>query len=202
MSDKNHNNKKNHEQDKHTSPKVADEQPEVMDILDGEAEENEVEAELDENARLQNELDEARAEIEKEKKEYLFLMADFDNFRKRVLKEKADIIKNAAERVLQGFLPIVDDFERGLVAAAESSEAESIRKGMELIYNKLIKYLQSQGVKAMETDGADFNPDFHEAIAIIPAPSDDLKGKVLDTTQKGYMLNDKVLRHAKVAVGQ
>lgn len=202
MSDKNHNNKKNHEQDKHTSPKVADEQPEVMDILDGEAEENEVEAELDENARLQNELDEARAEIEKEKKEYLFLMADFDNFRKRVLKEKTDIIKNAAERVLQGFLPIVDDFERGLVAAAESSEAESIRKGMELIYNKLIKYLQSQGVKAMETDGADFNPDFHEAIAIIPAPSDDLKGKVLDTTQKGYMLNDKVLRHAKVAVGQ
>lgn len=202
MSDKNHNNKKNHEQDKHTSPKVADEQPEVMDILDGDAEETEVEAELDENARLQNELDEARAEIENEKKEYLFLMADFDNFRKRVLKEKADIIKNAAERVLQGFLPIVDDFERGLVAAAESSEAESIRKGMELIYNKLIKYLQSQGVKAMETDGADFNPDFHEAIAIIPAPSDDLKGKVLDTTQKGYMLNDKVLRHAKVAVGQ
>lgn len=202
MSDKNHNNKKNHEQDKHTAPKAADEQPEVMDILDEEAEENEVEAELDENARLQNELDEARAEIEKEKKEYLFLMADFDNFRKRVLKEKADIIKNAAERVLQGFLPIVDDFERGLVAAAESSEAESIRKGMELIYNKLIKYLQSQGVKAMETDGADFNPDFHEAIAIIPAPSDDLKGKVLDTTQKGYMLNDKVLRHAKVAVGQ
>lgn len=202
MSDKNHNNKKNHEQDKHTAPKAADEQPEVMDILDEEAEENEVEAELDENARLQNELDEARAEIEKEKKEYLFLMADFDNFRKRVLKEKNDIIKNAAERVLQGFLPIVDDFERGLVAAAESSEAESIRKGMELIYNKLIKYLQSQGVKAMETDGADFNPDFHEAIAIIPAPSDDLKGKVLDTTQKGYMLNDKVLRHAKVAVGQ
>lgn len=202
MSDKNHNNKKNHEQDKHTAPKAADEQPEVMDILDEEAEENEVEAELDENARLQNELDEARAEIEKEKKEYLFLMADFDNFRKRVLKEKTDIIKNAAERVLQGFLPIVDDFERGLVAAAESSEAESIRKGMELIYNKLIKYLQSQGVNAMETDGADFNPDFHEAIAIIPAPSDDLKGKVLDTTQKGYMLNDKVLRHAKVAVGQ
>lgn len=151
---------------------------------------------------LQQQLLDAQQAVEKEKKEYLFLMADFDNFRKRVLKEKADIIKNAAERVLQGFLPIVDDFERGLVAAAESSEAESIRKGMELIYNKLIKYLQSQGVKAMETDGADFNPDFHEAIAIIPAPSDDLKGKVLDTTQKGYMLNDKVLRHAKVAVGQ
>lgn len=202
MSDKNHNNKKNHEQDKHTAPKAADEQPEVMDILDEEPEEAEVEAELDENARLQNELDEARAEIEKEKKEYLFLMADFDNFRKRVLKEKADIIKNAAERVLQGLLPIVDDFERGLAAAADASDAESIRKGMELIYNKLIKYLQSQGVKAMETDGADFNPDFHEAIATIPAPSDDLKGKVLDTTQKGYMLNDKVLRHAKVAVGQ
>lgn len=201
MSDKKHNDKENKEQDK-TKAQAANEEPEVMDILDENPDEALADEEAAENASLQDELDAARAELEKEKKEYLFLMADFDNFRKRVLKEKAEIIKNAAERVLQGLLPIVDDMERGLAAAADAADAESIRKGQELIYNKFIKYLESQGVKVMETDGADFNPDFHEAIATIPAPSDDLKGKVLDTTQKGYMLNDKVLRHAKVAVGQ
>jgi len=163
---------------------------------------NHAEDEADEITRLQQELEAARTEAEKEKKEYLFLMADFDNFRKRMFKEKADIIKNASERVLLDLLPIVDDFERGLSAAASATEASAILEGMELIYTKLLKYLQSHGVTVMETDGAEFNPDFHEAIATIPAPSDDLKGKILDTTQKGYMLNDKVLRHAKVAVGQ
>ena len=167
-----------------------------------ETDDNVAEAELDENARLQNELDEARAAIEKEKKDYLFLMAEFDNYRKRVTREKADLLKNASERVLLGILPIVDDFERGLDAAASDTSAEAVREGMVLIYNKLIKYLESQGVKVMESNGAEFNADFHEAIATIPAPSEDLKGKVIDTTQKGYMLNDKVLRHAKVAVGE
>lgn len=188
-----------------SAPKTEEikDEPEVFDVLDeDETDDNVAEAELDENARLQNELDEARAAIEKEKKDYLFLMADFDNYRKRVTREKADLLKNAAERVLLGFLPIVDDFERGLDAAASDTSAEAVREGMVLIYNKLMKYLESQGVKVMESNGADFNPDFHEAIATIPAPSDELKGKVIDTTQKGYMLNDKVLRHAKVAVGE
>lgn len=144
-----------------------------------------------------------KEELAKEKKEYLFLMADFDNYRKRVTREKADLIKNAGERVLLGILPIVDDFERALQATSDGDEAsQSLRQGMEMIYNKLVKYLESQGVKAMDSTGEDFNADFHEAIATIPAPADDLKGKVLDTTQKGYMLNDKVLRHAKVAVGE
>ncbi len=199
----------NKNQHKKQEPKQAPEQeevkeqPEVLDILDeDETDDNVAEAELEENANLQNELDEARAALEKEKKEYLFLMAEFDNYRKRVTREKADLLKNAAERVLLGFLPIVDDFERGLVAAASDDSAQAVREGMELIYNKLMKYLESQGVKVMESTGADFNPDIHEAIATIPAPSDDLKGKVIDTTQKGYMLNDKVLRHAKVAVGE
>ncbi|MDE5682730.1 MAG: nucleotide exchange factor GrpE [Muribaculaceae bacterium] len=188
-----------------SAPKTEEikDEPEVFDVLDeDETDDNVAEAELDENARLQNELDEARAAIEKEKKDYLFLMADFDNYRKRVTREKADLLKNAAERVLLGFLPIVDDFERGLDAAASDTSAEAVREGMVLIYNKLMKYLESQGVKVMESNGADFNPDFHEAIATIPAPSEELKGKVIDTTQKGYMLNDKVLRHAKVAVGE
>ena len=185
------------------SAEVQEQTPEVEinDVLDNEEPAAE-EEQLAENAELQNELDAARAEIEKEKKEYLFLMADFDNYRKRVAREKADLIKNASERVLADLLPIVDDFERGLAASKNSEDAEATRKGMEIIYNKLVKFLESKGVKAMESTGADFNPDFHEAIATIPAPSDDLKGKVVDTTQKGYMLNDKVLRYAKVAVGE
>ena len=176
---------------------------EIFDVLDeDETDDNVAEAELVENTNLQNELDAARAEIEKEKKEYLFLMAEFDNYRKRVTREKADLLKNAGERVLLGLLPILDDFERGLAAAASDTSAEAVRQGMELIYNKLVKYLESQGVKAMESTGVEFNADFHEAIATIPAPSEDLKGKVIDTTQKGYMINDKVLRHAQVAVGE
>ncbi len=202
MSNKDQHKKKEEPQSA-SKPEEIKEEPEVFDVLDeDETDDNVAEAELEENARLQNELDEARAVIEKEKKEYLFLMAEFDNYRKRVTREKADLLKNAAERVLLGFLPIVDDFERGLVAAASDNSAEAVREGMELIYNKLIKYLESQGVKVMDSTGADFNPDLHEAIATIPAPSEDLKGKVIDTTQKGYMLNDKVLRHAKVAVGE
>ncbi len=181
----------------------AAEEPQIMDILnEDETDDNIAEAELAENANLQDELDAARAEIEKEKKEYLFLMADFDNYRKRVTKEKAEMLKNAGERVLLGILPIVDDFERGLAATAGDTSAEAVREGMELIYNKLVKFLESNGVKAMESTGAPFDSDLHDAIATIPAPSEDLKGKVIDTTQKGYMINDKVLRHAKVAVGE
>ncbi|MDE6197486.1 MAG: nucleotide exchange factor GrpE [Muribaculaceae bacterium] len=198
MSKKNQNiNKETKEQPK------TEEAPEIMDIIDDEnTEMAEETAEMAENARLQDELDAARAEIEKEKKEYLFLMADFDNYRKRVTREKADILKNAGEKVLFGLLPIVDDFERGLAATAGDADGAAVREGMELIYNKLMKYLESQGVKPMESNGAPFDADFHEAIATIPAPSEELKGKVLDTTTKGYMLNDKVLRHAKVAVGE
>jgi molecular chaperone GrpE len=156
---------------------------------------------LTETEKLQKDLDETRAALEKEKKEYLFLMADFDNFRKRVLKEKADLIKNAGEKTLLGILPIVDDFERGLDATKDAEGA--VREGMELIYQKLVKYLADNGVKEMVTEVAtDFDADLHEAIAIVPAPAEDLKGKIIDTTQKGYTINDKVLRHAKVVVGQ
>lgn len=199
MSDK--KNKHNRQAEQAQEP--ATEKYDIDDVLDDSADETAADTSiLAENARLQEELTAAREEIEKEKKEYLFLMADMENLRKRTLREKADLLKNASERVLQGILPIVDDFERSLAAASSSTDAEAIRQGVEMIYNKLVKFLESQGVKAMDTDGQPFDPDFHEAIATIPAPSDDLKGKIVDTTQKGYMLNDKVLRHAKVAVGQ
>ncbi len=162
----------------------------------------EPEEELSEVEQLKKELKETRDQLEKEKKEYLFLMADFDNFRKRTIRERSELIKNAAEKVLKDLLPIVDDFERGLEVSKDAAEAKAIHDGMELIYNKLIKHLGDNGVKAMESTGADFNADIHEAIATIPAPDESQKGKVIDTTQKGYTINDKVLRHAKVVVAQ
>ncbi len=165
----------------------------------GDSEDTQAEQEVN---TLENQLVELQAQVEKEKKEYLFLAAEFDNYRKRTLKEKAEIIKNGGENVLKGILPIVDDFERGLKAAETDSDAKSVLEGMTLIYNKLVKYLESMGVKEMASTGEVFNSDIHEAIAQVPAPSEDMKGKVLDTVQKGYMLNDKVLRHAKVAVAQ
>ena len=157
---------------------------------------------VDEVEGMQARIDELEQQLAKEKNDYLFLRADFDNYRKRTLKEREELIRNAAEKVLRGLLPIVDDFERGLEATKDASDADAVRQGMELIYNKLIKYLADNGVKAMESTGADFDPDFHDAIAAIPAPTPEQKGKVIDTTQRGYMYNDKVLRHAKVAVGE
>ncbi|MDE6825765.1 MAG: nucleotide exchange factor GrpE, partial [Paramuribaculum sp.] len=179
----------------------------VMDNVPEAADENETaedieNQEMSEINKLAAELGETKGKLEKEKKEYLFLMAEFDNFRKRTLKEKSEIIRNAAESTLKGLLPIVDDFERGLEAAKNSDNSKAILDGMELIYNKFVKFLEQNGVKAMDSTGADFDPDHHEAIAMVPTGNDAQKGKVIDTLSKGYMLNDKVLRHAKVAVGQ
>ena len=196
---------KANEKDKMNS--VAEEnaanQPEIEDVnveyVDGQPAE---EGESDAAATLAADLEATQAALEKERKEYKFLLADFDNFRKRVQKEKAELIRNGAEKAMAGLLPILDDFERGLEASKSVADAESVRQGMELIYNKFVKYLDQNGVKAMDSTGADFDADFHEAIATIPAPSPELKGKVIDTTQRGYMINDKVLRHAKVVVGE
>ncbi|MDE7081274.1 MAG: nucleotide exchange factor GrpE [Muribaculaceae bacterium] len=150
----------------------------------------------------EQEIEQLRADLAKEKKEYLFLMAEFDNFRKRTLKEKSEIIRNAGENVLKGLLPIVDDFERGLKAAGNAADAADVKEGMQLIYNKLVKYLAANGVKAFDPDDRDFDADRHEAISVVPVPDEAQKGKILDTVEKGYMINDKVLRHAKVVVGQ
>ena len=179
-------------------------EPVIMaDIIDDEAENSEAEAQEESTeTKMAQELEDARAQIEKEKKEYLFLMAEFDNYRKRVVREKADLIKNASEKTLLGLLPIVDDFERGLDATKNESGTSSAREGMELIYNKIVKYLEDNGVKAMDTTGAAYDADMAEAIATVPAPDENSKGKVLDTVQKGYTLNDKVLRHTKVVVGE
>ncbi|MDE6247856.1 MAG: nucleotide exchange factor GrpE [Muribaculaceae bacterium] len=149
-----------------------------------------------------SEIDKLQEELAKEKKEYLFLMAEFDNFRKRTLKEKSEIIRNAGENVLKGLLPIVDDFERGIKASENAENANDVKEGMLLIYNKLVKYLAQNGVKEFDPEEKEFDADKHEAISVVPVPDEAMKGKILDTVEKGYMINDKVLRHAKVVVGQ
>lgn len=158
--------------------------------------------ELTEEQRLVKKNEELEGQLEKEKKEYMFLMAEFDNFRKRTLREKSELIKNAAEAAFKGLLPIVDDFERALKASEGVDDAVSIREGMELIYKKLKKYMEQNGVKEMDPESKDFNPDLHDAISAVPVPDESMKGKILDTVEKGYTINDKVLRHAKVVVGK
>lgn len=143
-----------------------------------------------------------QAELEKSQKEYLFLMAEFDNYRKRTVKEKAELIKNGGEKAMLGLLPVIDDFERAIDAIDKSSDVEGLKEGVDLIYNKFMKYLESQQVKPMESTGTDFDADIYEAVTTFPAPDESMKGKVIDTVQKGYTINKKVLRHAKVVVGQ
>ena len=199
-SDKNYN-------DKNYEPENLGEGAETIDVdpseeVQPEGAEVAADEEISEIETLKNLLQAKETEVEKEKKEYLFLMAEFDNFRKRTIRERSELVKNASEKALQGPLPIVDDFERGLDAIRDSSDAEAVKEGMNLIYNKLIKYLADNGVKAMESTGADFDTELHEAVAMVPADDVTPKGKVKDTVSKGYTINDKVLRHAKVVVAQ
>lgn len=133
---------------------------------------------------------------------YIRLMAEFDNFRKRTLKERTELIKTAGEDILVNVLPVVDDFERGLQVIDKSEDIESVKQGIHLIYNKFREFLNQRGVKEIEAVQQPFNVDEHEAITKIPAPSEDLKGKVVDVVQKGYILNEKVIRFAKVVVGE
>ena len=145
-------------------------------------------------------LQKAKDEAQDWKDKYIRLMAEFDNFRKRVLKEKAELILNGSEKTVTAILPILDDFERAL--ADNTDDPKAIKEGEELIFKKFQKILESLGIKKIETKDADFNVDFHEAIAMVPGMGDDKKGKIIDCVQAGYTLNDKVIRHAKVAVGQ
>lgn len=146
-------------------------------------------------------LAQAQAEIESLKTQALYKQAEFDNYRKRTLKEKTELILNGAEKTVTQLLPVMDDFERALQNIEKADNLDAVREGVELIYQKFVKTLGTMGVEQIDTDNADFDVDVHEAIAQIPAPTDELKGKVVDCVQKGYKLNDKVIRHAKVAVG-
>lgn len=144
----------------------------------------------------------AQEEINSLKDKYLRSVAEFDNYRKRTLKEKTELILNGSEKAVQAFLPVIDDMERAMENAGKTDDIEVIKEGMRLIYHKTVKMMEGLGVKKIETTDADFNTDYHEAVAMVPGMGDDKKGKVLDCVQSGYTLNDKVIRHAKVAVGQ
>ena len=144
----------------------------------------------------------ALEEIENLKDKYLRSVAEFDNYRKRTLKEKAELILNGSEKAVQAFLPIIDDMERAIHSAEATDDIETVKEGMKLICQKTFKVMESVGVKKIDTADADFNTDLHEAVAMVPGMGDDKKGKILDCVQAGYTLNDKVIRHAKVAVGQ
>lgn len=160
------------------------------------------EAPANEAEKQEQELEKAHAALEEQKDKYLRLSAEFDNYRKRTMKEKAELILNGGEKTITSILPVVDDFERALKNMESATDVAAIREGVELIYNKFMSVLGQNGVKVIETKEQALNTDFHEAIAVIPAPQEELKGKILDCVQTGYTLNDKVIRHAKVVVGE
>lgn len=191
-----------------SEPGIEDVTPEILDNFDAVEDGEEVKDATDTDAEdndevvLEKKVEELKGQLEKEKKEYLFLMAEFDNFRKRTLKEKSEIIKNASEKVFKGLLPIVDDMERGLKASEDATDVSTVREGLQLIYNKLIKFMEANGVKAYDESDDTFDAEKHEAITAVPVEDESKKGKILDTIEKGYTINDKVLRHARVVVGQ
>lgn len=156
----------------------------------------------DDASEEQDPLEAAQTEIEQLKTQILYKTAEFDNYRKRTLKEKAELILNGGEKAVSTILPVIDDMERAIENGENTDDPSVLREGMELIYQKFIKALESLGVKKIETNNADFDTDLHEAVAMVPGMGDDKKGKVIDCLQTGYQLNDKVIRHAKVAVGQ
>ena len=167
-----------------------------------ECKDDEKQEEAEEKAEEKDPLEKAEAEIAELKDQYLRKVAEFENYRKRTLKEKTELILNGAEKTVDAILPVVDDMERAMANADKTEDIEAMKEGMDLIFKKLMKTLEGLGVKKIETEDKDFDTDFHEAVAMVPGMGDDKKGKVIDCVQTGYTLNDKVIRHAKVAVGQ
>lgn len=191
------------EQDKNVTDSVDNEQGDVDINENADTAEQENDADEADSANMSEEkspLEVANEEIAALKDKYLRTVAEFDNYKKRTLKEKAELILNGGEKTVTAILPVLDDFERAL--ADKTEDAIAIKEGMELIFKKFVKSLESLGVKKIETEDKTFDVDFHEAIAMVPGVGDDKKGKVIDCVQTGYTLNDKVIRHAKVAVGQ
>ena len=178
---------------------------EEKNVENSEVTENTEDSEKTEDAAPAEEkdpLEAAKEEIEQLKTQILYKTAEFDNYRKRTLKEKAELILNGGEKAVGAILPVIDDMERAIENGEKTDDPQVLREGMELIYHKFMKALEGLGVKKIETENADFDTDLHEAVAMVPSMGDDKKGKVIDCLQTGYQLNEKVIRHAKVAVGQ
>ena len=197
-------NNKHNNMDPKEKENINEEELKVEAVQDENSEETteKEEVALTEEEKLTQELEKANAEIEDQKDKYLRLSAEFDNYRKRTMKEKAELILIGGEKSISSILPIVDDFERALKNMETATDVAAVKEGVELIYNKFMTVLGQNGVKVIETKEQPLDTDYHEAIAVIPAPDEALKGKILDCVQTGYTLNDKVIRHAKVVVGE
>lgn len=192
-------NKKNQEEE------IRNEQPTDLpeeEVVEQTAAQEEDASKEGEEETAENEVEKLQAALEAQKDKYLRLSAEFDNYRKRTMKEKAELILNGGEKSISSILPVVDDLERALKNMESATDVDAVREGVVLIYNKFMSVLGQNGVKVIETKEQPLNTDYHQAIAVIPAPAEELKGKILDCVQTGYMLNDKVIRHAKVVVGE
>ncbi len=197
-----HNNMNSKEKETNKEEELkAQAVPNEEETIEKETSEKE-ETPLTEEEKLSQELEKANQEIEEQKDKYLRLSAEFDNYRKRTMKEKAELILNGSEKSISSILPIVDDFERAIKNMETATDVAAVKEGVELIYNKFMNVLGQNGVKVIDTKELPLDTDYHEAIAVIPAPDEALKGKILDCVQTGYTLNDKVIRHAKVVVGE
>lgn len=199
MTTKNHHSQQEEEE-------VLKQQAEASEQAETQAEEaQDTEEQAEEptaEQKLEKELEEAKKTIEEQKDKYLRLSAEFDNYRKRTIKEKAELIKNGGEKAISAILPILDDLERALQNMQKADNVQAMYEGLDLIFQKFHKVLAQEGLQKMEPVGETFDTDYHEAIALVPAPDEAQKGKVLDCVQTGYKLNDKVIRHAKVVVAQ
>ena len=189
-------------------PEMDNKKPSEQDHSEKDQLENQSEDKAENAEELKNQENQAdenaktAAELSEMKDKYLRLYAEFDNYRKRTMREREELIKTAAESAIKSMLSTLDDFERAIKAAKSSNEDSAILEGIILIYEKMFKTLEQQGLKIMESDGEEFNPDLHEALTKIPVPNDELKGKVIETIEKGYYLREKIIRYAKVVVGQ
>ncbi len=173
---------------------------EENDQLNDEEMQEQVEAETIEEPI--NELEEVKTQLAEQKEKYLRLFADFDNYKKRTAKERLELLNTAGKDIVLSVIPVIDDFERAIAVADDAQEVESVKEGMILIKNKMFSVLQQRGLKQMESKGEVFDTEKHEAITEIPAPNEEMKGKIIDEVEKGYTMNDKIIRYAKVVVGK
>ena len=193
-------NNKNKDSQKDTSKEIKIEDN-SQETIKEKVEANEVETDAT-NEQATNEINELKEQLASLQDKYLRQIAEFDNYRKRILKEKSELILNGGEKVISSLLPVLDDFERALINIKKGGDETTLLQGTELIYQKLLSTLESQGLSKIKTEKEDFNTDFHEAVAMVPVDDESMKGKVVDCVQTGYTLNNKVIRHSKVAVGQ
>ena len=189
---------------KHAPEKETENKDVLMpeNLENAEQTENNKENITEETDKIADEIAKLKQKCEELNDKNLRLMAEFDNFRKRTLREKADLIKTAGEKVFVNILPLIDDFERAIKAMDSTEDVLAVKEGVDLIYAKFISFLNANGVKAIATENEPFDVDVHEAVTMFPAPSEEMKGKIIDCLSKGYMLNDKVIRYAKVVVGE